>query len=72
MQIRSTYNGALADVSESEADLYIATGSWVLPDDYVAPEPAETPAPVKQRRKRRTQAQIAADNAAAAAAAEAK
>ncbi|QGH80576.1 hypothetical protein SEA_RAHALELUJAH_16 [Mycobacterium phage Rahalelujah] len=72
MQIRSTYNGAIAEVSEAEAELYIGTGHWVAPDDYVAPAAAETPAPVKTKRKRRTQAQIAADNAAAAAAAEAK
>ncbi|QFG04592.1 hypothetical protein PBI_KEZIACHARLES14_16 [Mycobacterium phage Keziacharles14] len=68
MLIRSTYNGACADVSEAEAPLYIATGHWVAKDDFVAPEAAETPAPVKPKRTRRTRAQIDADNAAAEAA----
>ncbi|QGJ88769.1 hypothetical protein SEA_YECEY3_17 [Mycobacterium phage Yecey3] len=67
MLIRSTYNGGFADVSESEAALYISTGHWVAPDDYVAAEPAETPTPAPAKRKRRTKAEMEAARAAEAA-----
>ncbi|KRD08575.1 hypothetical protein ASE48_08390 [Mycobacterium sp. Root265] len=57
MQIRSTLNGGTAEVSDEFAEKLIETGQWVSGDT-----------PIKPKRIRRTQAQIAADNAAEAAA----
>lgn len=88
MYIRSALNGGLCEVDEEFGSSLIASGQWIPADEApVAPPapvevpevstpetPAETPteAPVKKRRIRRTQAQIAADNAAAAYQAEAR
>jgi hypothetical protein len=63
MQIRSTINGGVAEVDDEYGKRLIEAGGW---------EVAEALAPTKQKRHRRTKEQIAADNARAASAAEAK
>ncbi|WKW87232.1 hypothetical protein SEA_CHARGERPOWER_17 [Mycobacterium phage Chargerpower] len=69
MFIRSALNGGLCEVDEEFAAQLIASGQWVADGDYT-PAPVDAPAAPKQRRARRTKAQIEADNAAAAAAAQ--
>jgi F0F1-type ATP synthase epsilon subunit len=61
MQIRSTINGGIAECEDELFETLLETGHWVAASD----------APVKKKRIRRTQEQIAIDNAEAASAAEA-
>ncbi|AOZ61258.1 hypothetical protein SEA_DARTHPHADER_18 [Mycobacterium phage DarthPhader] len=63
MQIRCTLNGGVAEVDDELAERLIKTSGWEAADALPAPKP---------KRIRRTQAQIAADKAAAAYQAEAR